>query len=142
MWRKKRKKTMCKKILWWSMLKEVNEHMNISSPFQYKFFLDFMIYLVLQEWQIRLILTYTTWKTNLLFYFIFFYLKKLYWEKNDLEKESLQTSTVEFWKDREDKTQRRRNQTPSTNWGRLLRKKKAPTHLECLHHRTCISLEK
>lgn len=61
-----------------SMLKEVNEHMNISSPFQYKFFLDFMIYLVLQEWQIRLILTYTTWKTNLLFYFIFFYLKKLY----------------------------------------------------------------
>lgn len=126
MWRKKRKKTMCKKILWWSMLKEVNEHMNISSPFQYKFFLDFMIYLVLQEWQIRLILTYTTWKTNLLFYFIFFYLKKLYWEKNDLEKESLQTSTVEFWKDREDKTQRRRNQTPSTNWGRLLRKKKSP----------------
>lgn len=125
MWRKKRKKTMCKKILWWSMLKEVNEHMNISSPFQYKFFLDFMIYLVLQEWQIRLILTYTTWKTNLLFYFIFFYLKKLYWEKNDLEKESLQTSTVEFWKDREDKTQRRRNQTPSTNWGRLLRKKKS-----------------
>lgn len=125
MWRKKRKKTMCKKILWWSMLKEVNEHMNISSPFQYKFFLDFMIYLVLQEWQIRLILTYTTWKTNLLFYFIFFYLKKLYWEKSDLEKESLQTSTVEFWKDREDKTQRRRNQTPSTNWGRLLRKKKS-----------------